>query len=75
MHQEVMMVVGLQTNLQNSNRWKNYQDGVQSYYVKKKQQKCEREKTDEIRNDKAVWAEEEIFKRRIVVTKRKGKIS
>lgn len=42
---------------------------------KKKQQKCEREKTDEIRNDKAVWAEEEIFKRRIVVTKRKGKIS
>lgn len=34
-HREVMMVLGLQTNLQNTNRRKNYQDWVQSFHVKK----------------------------------------
>lgn len=35
MHQQVMVVEGMQTNLQNHNRWKNYQDGVQSCHAKK----------------------------------------
>lgn len=44
-------------------------------WEKKNEQKCKREKTDEIRNVIAIWAEEEILKRWIAITKRKGTIS
>lgn len=72
MHQEVMMVKGFQTN------YKIITDGkitkMESNAVTLRNS-AKMSKTDEIRNDKAVLRDKQMFKRQILITMRKGTLA